>query len=312
MKFNRADDVLATITVTYQPDIEILRRQFTQLPSDAVRIVVDNASAPYLLDPLRELAEQHDVRLVVNEANVGLAAATNQGIQLARDLGCGSVLLLDQDTEPGVGGITDLRHAYHRLLVDGARPGCIGPRMVDPITGVEHGFHRMKGWRWVREFPPPGTIAPVPCANLNGSGTLIPMEMIDALGGLDDAMFIDHVDTEWAFRAIDAGFGVYGAPNVAFAHRMGERTIRFWWLRWRLWPYRSPLRHRYLYRNAVALIRRGYVPRIWKLWAVMKLLLTWVVHVLFDRERFAQTAAMVGGIKDGLRMSALKPRRKLQ
>ena len=307
MRSDCAGEVLATITVTYHPDIEMLRKQLTQLPSEAVRIVVDNASAPRLLGPLHKLAEEHRVRLITNGTNVGLASATNQGIQLARELGCKSVLLLDQDTAPGVDGVAGLRNAYRRLLDEGMRAGCIGPRMVDPITGLEYGFHRISDWRWIREFPPPGTTEPVLCANLNGSGTMIPMEVVDALGGLDDAMFIDHVDTEWAFRVLDAGFGLYGAPDVVFAHRMGERSFRFWWLRWRVWPYRSPLRHRYLYRNAVTLIRRGDVPVVWKVWAVMKLLLTWTVHFLFDRQRFAQTAGMLRGIREGLRMPASKP-----
>lgn len=300
MNLTRADDVLATITVTFRPDITTIREQFAQLPADAVRIVVDNASPTSVLDELCELAQVHGLRLIENKDNVGLAAATNQGIRLAKELGCSSVLFLDQDTLPGQGGVTGLRRAYRDLRLAGARPGCIGPRMVDPATGLEHGFHKIKGWRWTREFPAPGANAPILCSNLNGSGTLIPMEVIDQLGGLDDGLFIDHVDTEWAFRVQDAGFALYGAPAIAFAHSMGNRTIRFWWLRWRLWPYRPPHRHRFLFRNAIVLMRRDYVPGVWKLWAAGKLLLTWVVHALFDRYRFAQTAAMFGGIRDGL------------
>lgn len=312
MTVDSTGDELATITVTYQPDIELLRRQVSQLPSSATRIVVDNASAPSLLKQLRQLADEYGIHLITNDENVGLASATNQGIRVALREECASVLLLDQDTEPGVDGVAGLRDAYRRVLVGGQRPGCIGPRMVDPASGLEHGFHRIDGWRWVRVFPPAGSTVAVACSNLNGSGTLIPLEVIEAVGGLDGSLFIDHVDTEWAFRVLDAGFGLYGAPDVAFAHRMGERSFRFWWLRWRLWPYRSPLRHWYLYRNAVALIRRDYVPAVWKVWAVMKLLLTWAVHFVFDRERFAQTAGMLRGIRDGLHMPSIKPQDNLQ
>ncbi len=301
MKFNRADDVLATITVTYNPDVELLRKQLSQLPANAIRIVIDNASAPDRVGPLRTLAQAQGVLLVVNAANRGLAAAANQGIEIARAKGCGSVLLLDQDTEPGAAGVSGLRDAYSLLLAKGMAPGCIGPRLIDETTGLEHGFHRIRGRRWVREYPSPDATAPVQCANLNGSGTLVPMKVFDVLGGLDAAMFIDHVDTEWSFRVLAAGFGLYGAPNVVFRHRMGERSLRFWFLRWRVWPWRSPLRHRFLFRNAVWLMHRNYVPTIWKCWALAKLVLTIVVHLLFDSQRFRQVAAMMRGIRDGYR-----------
>lgn len=303
-KLDQKNERLATITVTYQPEIATLSSQFSRMPPGAIGIVVDNASRPEILRELRRLSATFGLELIVNEENLGLAAATNKGIRLAKEIGCGSVLLLDQDTVPERGGVEALMNAYRELRCGGAVPGCIGPRMVDPVTGLEHGFHRLKGWRWVREFPPVGTTSPLACSNLNGSGTLIPMWLIDELGGLDEALFIDHVDTEWAFRVQSAGFGVYGAPGVTFSHRMGERVTRFWWLRWRLWPYRSPLRHRYLFRNATALMRREYVPRVWKIWAVLKLLITWLVHFAFDGRRFAQTAEMLRGIRDGLRVPA--------
>jgi len=138
-------------------------------------------------------------------------------------------------------------------------------------------------------------------ANLNGSGTLVPRGIVEALGGLEDAFFIDHVDTEWAFRVRNAGFGLYGAPQVTFLHRMGEKTWRFWWMGWRVWPYRSPRRHRYLFRNAARLLRRDYVPAVWKAWAVPKLLVTLGAHALFDARRGAQVGEMVRGFMEGWR-----------
>lgn len=291
---------LATVTVTHHPDLVILRMQLEQLPGDALRIVVDNASPEPLRVHLRALVTEANATLIENDANLGLAAATNVGIAHALDNGAQRVLFLDQDTEPGVTGVADLCAAHDRLRASEPRPSCIGPRLIDFSTGLDHGFHQQRGWRWIRVWPPRDA-PPVRCVNLNGSGTLVPREILVALGGLEEDLFIDHVDTEWAFRVLAAGFGLYGAPGVAFRHRMGEKTWRFWWWGWRVWPYRSPARHRYLFRNAVRLIHRPYVPRVFKTWAVVKLAMTFCVHALFDGARVRQTRAMLQGVADGWR-----------
>lgn len=291
---------LATITVTYNPDFRILRAQLEQLPSDALRIIVDNASPEVQRVQLRSIALDMGAVLIENHGNLGLAAATNIGIAHARAAGCARVLFLDQDTEPGETGVADLCETHSNLRRTDPRPACMGPRMIDAATGLEHGFHQARGWRWVRIWPVSGD-PPVRCANLNGSGTLVPREILDVLGGLEEAFFIDHVDTEWAFRVLAAGFGLYGAPGITFKHRMGERTWRFWWWGWRIWPYRSPMRHRFLFRNSVRLLQRNYVPSVWKVWATVKLGLTFVVHLIFDRARGPQCRAMLEGLSEGWR-----------
>jgi rhamnosyltransferase len=125
------------------------------------------------------------------------------------------------------------------------------------------------------------------------------------LGGLEEEFFIDHIDTEWSFRILAAGFTLWGIPNAVFTHFMGDRGVRFWWFGWRVWPMRSPIRHFYLFRNAVRLMRRRYVFAVWKFWNVVKLSLTAMVHMTLDDQRGAQLKSMWRGVKAGF---ARKPR----
>ncbi|TAM59932.1 MAG: glycosyltransferase [Rhodanobacter sp.] len=305
--------LVAIVTVTYNPDPEILDRQLGQLPSAALKVVVDNASRPELRAKVMRVVAERRALLLQNDTNRGLPAAINQGAGYAQHArpSCRFLLLLDQDSEPGVtGGVTGVEQLiarYEPIAALAGRPCCIGPRLIDVATGLDHGFHQIRGWRWSRTFPSPDCRTPVPVANLNGSGTLMPLILFNQLGGLEEDFFIDHVDTEWAFRVLDAGFGLYGVPDVSFIHRMGESSLRFWWMGWRIWPRRSPLRHRYLYRNAVWLMRRSYVPTVWKAWALAKLLLTLLVHMAFDCQRISQIAAMFHGVKNGLCTAPEKP-----
>lgn len=294
---------LATITVTFNPDIHLLESQLRALPEECVKIIVDNASVPALLAQVEALVQElKNAYLLRNPSNLGLATALNRGATKAAELEPKPrfVLLLDQDSEPQPGSIEVLMVAFERLEKAGHAVGCVGPLLQDATTGLSHGFHQCTRWRWRRIYPVTGTSIPVACANLNGSGTLVPLALLMRLDGLEDDFFIDHVDTEWAFRVLANGCSLWGIPAAVFVHRMGGASLRFWWFGWRVWPSRSPQRHYYLVRNAVRLMRRGYVPRVWKVWACLKLIMIFFLHVLFDSRRHMQAKKIIAGFREGL------------
>ncbi len=295
---------VATVTVTFNPDGGLLRAQLDALPRESLKLVVDNASQPEILRDIESLVSRiPNARLVCNDRNLGLAAAVNRGVRAVRDAAPEArfVLLLDQDSEPVPGSVEALAIGFEALQASGERVGCVGPTLLDVATGLTHGFHQCTRWRWKRVYPVPGAAEPVPCANLNGSGTLVPVDLFLDLGGLEDDLFIDHVDTEWAFRVQGHGYRLFGIPQAVFRHRMGDASQRIWLFGWRVWPVRSPRRHYFLYRNAVILMRRGYVPRVWKVWATVKLCMTFIVQFFFGRERLAHAEAMWRGVKEGVR-----------
>jgi rhamnosyltransferase len=295
---------LISVTVTYNPDLALLYAQLNALPACCTKMVIDNGSNTDCVANLAALPQKYpNLQVIFNSTNLGLAAAINQGARAgsAIDPDATFLLLLDQDSEPQPGSIEALIHAFAQMKSEGRRVGMVGPLLHDAETGLTHGFHQCTRLRWRRIYPPPGTARPIPCANLNGSGSLMAIDTFLEFGGLDEQMFIDHVDTEWSFRLLSRGFELWGIPWAVFVHRMGQSSTRFWFFGWRLWPTRAPPRHYFLYRNAVWLMRRKYVPMTWKLWAILKLALTTSVHALFDSRRVAQLKHMLSGVREGLR-----------
>lgn len=294
---------LVTVTVTFHPEPHLLRMQLSGLPRDCLKIIVDNASNEMERLSLRCLkAEFQHVHILENADNSGLATALNQGVRLGKELRPNALwcLLLDQDSELQGDCVAELWKSMNALTQQGERVGCVGPLLVDVKTGLSHGFHQMTPWRWRRTYPAFGDDAPVRCSNINGSGTFMSIDLFLKLKGLDEPLFIDHVDTEWSFRLLAHGYTLWGIPKATLLHRMGETSLRFWLLGWRVWPDRSPQRHRYLFRNAVWLIHRPYIPSVWKFWAVVKLTLTMVVHGAFDSRRSIQLKNMLLGLKQGM------------
>lgn len=294
---------LATVTVTFNPSLSELQVQLEALPADCIKVFVDNDSQPELWAQIQALSSQfQNMHFIRNESNIGLAAATNLGADWLASLEPMPefLLILDQDSEPNNECISNLLCAFDRLQAEGHAVGCVGPLLADPETGLTHGFHQTTRWRWTRAYPAEGA-APVSCANLNGSGTLVPLYLFQQLGGLDAELFIDHVDTEWAFRVLANGYSLWGIPSAVFKHSMGQASMRIWFFGWRVWPVRSPKRHYYLYRNATILMKRNYIPVVWKFWAVIKLVLTLLVIFITGPERLNQVKKMCRGVRAGLR-----------
>jgi rhamnosyltransferase len=295
--------VLVCIIVTYHPELPVLIRQIERLPDDAAIVIVDNTSEQHVSKKLRDLiSTRKRGKMLSNACNRGLAIAINRGVRYAHRTwpGIRFALLLDQDSEPRLGSVETLLRVLTSLEDTYPPVACVGPALLDTTTNIQHGFHQCDRWKWKRIYTTPYSNIPIPCANLNGSGTMVSIQRFLELGGLEEGLFIDHVDTEWSFRVRAAGYALYGIPNAVFEHRMGDDSRRIWLFGWRTWPMRSPQRHYYLFRNAIILMRRSYVPTVWKIWAVIKLLLTASVHGLTDPQREAQLRCMFRGIRDGL------------
>lgn len=294
---------LAIITVSYNPDIVILAKQMSALPDDALWVVVDNASSQTDISAIESLLHSRkNAILIKNNSNFGLPAALNTGVNyvIKNNKEREFILLLDQDSLPHPNSVDTLLHAFLDLEINGKKVGSVGPLLMDETTGLQHGFHNIHFGKWTRIYPSNDSTAPIACLNLNGSGTLSRISLFQKLNGLDETFFIDHVDTDWAFRVIDAGYLLFGIPQAIFEHNMGERTLKFWLFGWKIWPYRTPIRHYYLFRNAVRLMGKSYVPFAWKFWAAVKLLSTFMIHLTIDTRRKQQALFMLKGLHDGI------------
>jgi len=291
---------LGIVIVTYFPDLKVLARQLEVLPLEAMTIVVDNSVVAEARQQVKALLnEWPEICLIENTHNIGLAAAFNRGAAQLATLACEAILLLDQDSEPEPGAVVALHRQWQLLCLSHPRLGAVGPRLCEAEGGTEHGFHRLRRGLWQRHVPPAADHTPIRVSSLNGSGTLMSLHLYQALGGLEESLFIDHVDTEWSFRLLAAGYELLGLPGVRFAHRMGRSTTRIWLLGWRAWPSRSPIRHYYLYRNTLQLLRQRQTPLVWKFWASARLLLNYLVQWGAGPEGTVQQREMRRGLRHG-------------
>jgi rhamnosyltransferase len=292
---------IVPIIVTYNPDESTLIASLTALLSQVQNIViVDNDSIRDVAEITKHLdkARFSRINLIKLQHNNGLGKAFNTGISVARDLNAAFVLLMDQDSIPESDMLSKLHDAYQYLKKQGISVGAVAPRYRGSTSSQLSQFVRISRFGLARITNDDDTNY-TRADFLISSGSLIAMQALDQAGGMDDELFIDHIDTEWCFRAQSKGFALYGVCDAIMQHSLGDKQIRFWWGRWRNISFHQPFRYYYTFRNSILLWQRPYMPAAWKRADKLRILSLLFFFTLFSPNRITNLRMMLKGMKDG-------------
>lgn len=292
----RATGVCAVV-VTWNPDLAVLDQVLAVLVPQVDRVVlVDNATPG---SALRDACTRYaSLSFITLPENLGLAAALNTGIARARSLpGASRVLLLDQDSVPDPGMVAALAAALDRTTSSGP-VAAVGPCYRDarenadaPFVAIRFPFNRKLRCR------APGDV--VRCDFVITSGCLIPLAVLDAVGPMDAALFIDNVDLDWCFRATAAGFAVYGVCAARLRHHLGQSRHRVPGMP-RGIVVHPPRRLFYMMRNRVLLYRRAHTPRRWIAQDLPRLALKLLLFSVWVPPRRTNLRCMLAGLRAGI------------
>lgn len=287
---------VVALVVTFEPDLVRLRALVDAVLSQVDGLVlVDNGDASLHLS--LGLDRETKVQILGMGENRGLAAAQNEGIRKANELGVEFVLLLDQDSVPATDMVSRLVDAITSLRDRGLRVAAVGPRYTDQNQADLHPFVRIHNLR-VKRFDCGPSDQIVEVDHLIASGSLIPMAVLDAIGGMREELFIDYVDTEWGLRALREGYRLFGVCGATMRHGLGDRPYRFMG---RYVPIHSPSRHYYLFRNTAWLCRQGWIPWNWRIAIILSAFAKLLFFIVVPRERSRQIQMIFRGLWDGWR-----------
>ncbi|MGJ7582380.1 glycosyltransferase [Variovorax sp. RHLX14] len=292
-------DVCAVV-ITYQPQLDVLSQVLDSVAPQVGQVLLfDNATAGSAFagfPAFLERAEADGVVVVRSPTNVGLGAAMNRAAAHACAAGFTYLLLLDQDSLLDPRMVATLKAAYEDLgrteLI-----AAVGPQFSDRRNGHVAPFIEM-GFPLNRKlYGRPGQR--VRCDFLISSGSLIPLDVLEHIGGMDERLFIDNVDMEWCFRARHHGFALFGICDARMRHSIGD-TLRATWLKPGGVMIHKPIRLYYIMRNRVLLYGRKETPKVWIAQDVPRLLLKFLGTALFVAPRMNYVRMMVRGLLDGV------------
>lgn len=291
---------IAAVVVTFNPALATLEAQLTSLRSQVARInLVDNGSDVATLASLAKLAQRLDCDLIPIGRNAGIGAAQNVGIKHALARQADYVLLMDHDSVPFDDMVSALVETDQALRTRGVNVAAVGPVTVDRRNGVEGQFVRLEGWS-VKRLDCTGPDDIVEADFLIASGTLIHSRVLNEVGTMKEGMFIDHVDTDWCFRARDRGGRLFGVGRARLYHELGDSSRRVWLGRWRHVFVHSPNRDYYVFRNTILMLRGTPMPLPWKLHFLYRLCQFLVYFGLGVPPRFRRLKCMAFGLAHGL------------
>ncbi|WP_323120129.1 glycosyltransferase family 2 protein [Burkholderia alba] len=285
---------LGALIILFHPTGEQLERIVALRRAADALVVVDNSPRP---DPhARALAEREGIALLHHGNRGGIAGAFNVGLAALFGQGADAVALFDQDSAVPAPFFPMMRELCAGF---GARPFIAGPRIFDENDG-RFLPELMTSGVTVRRVPMEAGARMQRCAFLISSGSVLSRAAFERLGRFDEALFIDHVDTEYCLRALARDVPLYVVPSLVLPHRIGARQ------RHRLGPLRITsmnhpwYRRYYSARNAVQLGMQyglrfpvAVVPSLLTVWQIVQI-------VLCERDKLAKLNGILVGVADGL------------
>lgn len=189
-------------------------KKYTEKDSYEI-IVIDNNSTDGTPNWLRE---QRDIKVILNDENLGFPKGCNQGIEVASG---DSILLLNNDTVVTENWLANLR----KCLFSDKGIGAVGPvtnncdhyqriqtsyKNIDEMYSFAHGYNISDREKWHESIM------------LIGFCLLIKREVIDSIGILDERFSPgNYEDTDYCFRMKKAGYSLIICRDT-FIHHYGN------------------------------------------------------------------------------------------
>jgi rhamnosyltransferase len=281
---------ICAVIVTYFPDAGIFERVKRIVEQVRQTVIVDNGSSPESTEQLKRAAENPSVHLILNPSNQGLASALNLGVRWAASCGFAWALTLDQDTTVAY----DMAETLCALVDSYDSPERLA------VVGSNY-RNKGNGALFRESISPAGNPAAREMVSVLTSGSLVSVAAFQAIGGFRDDFFIDCIDHEFCLRARVRGFHVVLTTKPVMDHGIGELTEHRFLGRIVYTSNHSPLRHYFMTRNSLLLIRSylfsepGWILSYF--WDWMKSV---VLILVFEEQRFAKAKQMLRGCLDGL------------
>lgn len=243
----------AAVVVIYRQIGELESKLQTLRKAVPWVLVIDNRELA--IDGLQALAARAGVAHW-HAANVGgLAGAYNRALKwlAAEHPQAERVIFLDEDSDPDALPAFLADAQTQRALAD-PQTAAVSPAYRDRATGLRGRYMWLRRFKLgfnPREFNDLRAVAFV----IN-SMAVWRLTAIRQLGAFNEALAVDHVDTEYCLRARQQGFRVYVNGRFEFPHAIGERRrYRFFGMEVQSGGH-SPARRFMIARNTVWLARR--------------------------------------------------------
>lgn len=296
------------LIITFNPEQIFFQHLSTSFKEFSHILVIDNHSCPDVQKRLIQ-KETDKLTVILNQKNLGVAAALNQGFEWAYTHGFEHILTFDQDSYLQEGSIKHLEDVFLRYPAE--KLAIVASTIHDPTVKKQAKFLRARTkWRFEWSFCRKEILEDISFAITAGS--LYSLEAYRELGAFRDDFFIDYVDEEYCLRANQKGYKIIAACNARINHQLGEREKRILFGHTFYPTFHSPLRWYYISRNRISMLKT-YAYRFphWFFYEIIASSYTLIRMLFFENHRKLKLEAVFLGTTDGLRGKMGKARNEI-
>ncbi len=276
---------VCAIIVTYNPTDMLLENVSVLRPQVDRLVIIDNGSGDVALNYVERARREFDCQVIFNRRNLGVAAALNIGIHLARSQDADWVALFDQDSSVDGSFVASMLCAYYECE-NPEKIAIITPQTIDKASSTPL---------------PPLTGSSDKILACMTSGSLIPLRSFTRCGAFNETLFIDYVDHEFCLRVRSMGFEILQSKSATLLHSLGGMTFHSILGRNLPTTNHGAARRYYMTRNRVWLYQRYMLEDLpWSLRDAWAMFTETVKVVLLEEDRVLKVRSILLGVRDGL------------
>jgi rhamnosyltransferase len=218
---------ISAVTIVFHPPQEVVKNMRSYIDRVGLLIVMDNSPKETLF--LKDVSEK--ILYIHDGENKGIAARLNQAARIAAGQGYAFLMTFDEDSFFD----KEMLEAYFNCFMQSEFLSSTA------MYGNENDDRLLT----------PGNCHEKNNEILITSGSIVNLEIFKKLGGFNEDLFIDFVDTEYCLRAMKAGYGVRKFTNILLNHSIGVTSEHYSYKTFKKTKrsLHSPVRLYYMLRN---------------------------------------------------------------
>jgi rhamnosyltransferase len=289
------------VIVSYHPDYQIIDRVKTISTQVNEVVIIDNNSNTLEREYLDKIIEQiRNTHLILNDENLGVAAALNLGVKYALKQNYQWILTLDQDSIVSPNFIESMSLAYQDCTYKNDLASIcpvLGLYDRDDIDDNNRILQHKQCFQSDQKAVGIYTLT----KRAITSGNLVKLEVFKNTGLFDEDFFIDYVDHEFCLRLYQHGYKIIQSNHSLLYHNIGFPTKKIFFGRKIQTSNHNSLRRYYLTRNAIVTYKRYFNSDI--IWIIkdIRILLSCIVKIiLFEQNKTEQLGSILRGLLHAL------------
>lgn len=271
---------ILAVVVLYHPNIELLTRNIKAFISDVDHIIIWENMREKESTKYRVFLDKK-IEYICAGDNIGISKALNNAWHYAKKYGYDYLLTMDQDSI----WISFREFMETSILKNRKQMAIIGPNTKG--TNIKHykSCNNFIERNWVIT-----------------SGMLVPIQLLDQIGGYNENFFVDSIDIELCLRAKDKGFLVYLNTSGFLSQSYGIQKCISVFGRQIYVQYYNPFRINGIFKGDVILYRIYKNKKILK--ELYVFLRSTLISILVNKGmRLKRAKSMLIGIYQGIKFN---------